>query len=77
MYDAREGHRERQQVKVCPIRFGACSLRPIPRELFLPTCSGFPVKAATNSATNFLMILKGVTRKGSEVATSDHVFFDD
>ena len=54
-----------------------------PRELFLPTCSGFPVKAATklaaatNSATNFLMILKGVTRKGSEVATSDHVFFDD
>jgi len=30
--------------------------------------------AATNSATNFLMILKGLTRKGSEVATSDHVF---
>src|SRR5262249_31066907 len=30
--------------------------------------------AATNSATCFLMIPKGLTRKGSEVATSDPLF---
>jgi len=31
--------------------------------------------AATNAATNFSMIPKGLTGKGSEVATSDHVFW--
>jgi len=30
--------------------------------------------AATNAATYFPMILKGVTQKGSEVATSDLIF---